>query len=332
MAAQSEIHHPDGMIGSPRLVVSSRPTLLDDDREWPRSNAQVDLWISLLSALGHDPVPALSAVLCADFEGDQWTHTRVGASDLWACYGIDVQDLNVWRPLLAHLVEQLHRGNIVLVDVDAFHLPDTVGVRYQREHVKTLIAVTAYDRNAHRLHYLHGANSATLEGDDLDGLLTAGIGSAQLPPFAQIIKLERMMQRTEAERTTLATALVRLHGTRIPARNPIRAFSDKLREHGAWLAGGDTEQYRKWSYATVQQCGSAFELAADVTGWLAMSGEPVGDAVPHLQQIAQDAKILHHKLIRVPQSGQMTNVSELTDRMAAAWDAAMAILKPRYGA
>jgi len=37
-----------------------------------------------------------------DFEGDQWTFFKPPHEDLKALYGIDVQELYVWRPLLEH--------------------------------------------------------------------------------------------------------------------------------------------------------------------------------------------------------------------------------------
>jgi hypothetical protein len=302
------------------------------DRHWMLSNSHVDVWIELLHTLGLDPAPVLISSLCADFEGDQWTFARVAAADLWSSYGIVVDDLMVWRPLLAHIVEQLDRGNVVLVEVDEFHLPNTIGQSYQNAHVKTQIAITGYDRNAHRLRYLHAAVGHEVEGEDLDALLTAGIGIAQLPPFARIVKLDRLIPRSSSERGIVGIALARFHGTRFPSRNPIRAFADGLRSHGAWLTGGDADLYQRWAFANLQQCGASFELGADVTAWLASHGEPVGQAVPHLRDIALGAKTLHQKLARVPMAGRMPDVSQTLDEMAGAWDNAMTTLQPRYGA
>jgi Domain of unknown function (DUF1839) len=330
MAAVSEFESSNGYVGSPRLAWTAPHPFHQGDRAWHGVNAHVDVWVELLHVLGLEPAPVLLSCLCADFEGDQWTFSKVAAADAWTCYGIVVDDLLVWRPLLAHIVEQLDRGNVVLVEVDAFHLPDTVGTLYQREHVKTVIAVTGYDRHAHRLRYLHGAVGHELHGDDLDAMLTAGIGSAQLPPFAQIIKLDRLIPRSASERVTLGVALARYHCTKLPVKNPVRAFADGLRAHGAWLAGGDAELYRRWAFATLQQCGATFEISADVTAWLAANGEPVGAAVSHLRDIAYGAKSLHTKLARVPISGRMPDVSLTLDQMADSWDFAMTTLQPRY--
>ena len=330
MAARSEFDAQPSFVGSPRLAWRGPHAWHQGERVWSTTNSHLDVWIELIHTLDLDPAPILMPTLCADFEGDQWTMTRLSHTDLWACYGIAVEDLFVWRPLLAHFVEQLDRGNAVIVEVDAFHLPDMAGSSYQREHLKTQIAVTGYDRNAHRLRYLHGAAGAEVDGDDLDALITAGIGSAQLAPFAQIVKLDRVDGRTSAERAQLGIALARFHATRLPARNPVRAFGDALRSHGAWLAGGDAEHYQRWAFATLQQCGAAFELGADVCAWLASYDEPVSDAVAPLRAVSQSARVLHQRLVRVSQSGRMPDVSQTVDDMARAWDDAMAILRPRY--
>lgn len=330
MAARSEFEAQPGFVGSMQLAWRGPHTIHQGVRVWSTTNSQLDVWIELMGVLELEPTPILIQSLCADFEGDQWSQTRVSPTDLWACYGIAVEELFVWRPLLAHFVEQLDRGNAVLVEVDAFHLPDMVGSSYQREHLKTQIAVTGYDRHAHRLRYLHGAIGADVGGDDLDALITAGIGSAQLAPSAQIVKLDRIAPRTAEERATLGIALARFHATRIPANNPVRAFGQALRSHGAWLAGGDADHYQRWAFATLQQCGASFEIGADVCAWLAQCGEPVEDAVAPLRLVSQCARTLHQRLVRVSQSGRMPDVSPIVEEMAKGWDDAMAVIKPLY--
>lgn len=330
MAVRSEFESSGNVVGSERLSWRGLHPWHTDTRQWPSANDRLDAWIETLHALGADPAPVLMPAFAADFEGDQWTSVAVSPQDLWSCYGIGVDDMTVWRPLLAHVVAQLDRGNAVMVEVDAFHLPASPAC-YQRAHQKTVIVATGYERHTHRLRYLSGSGGAFVGGEDLDALLTAGIGSAQLAPSVQIVKLDRLTLRTPADRAVLAIALARMHGTRMPTRNPFRAFSDALREHGAWLSGGDDEHFRKWAQATLQQCGAAFELSAHVTAWLETHGEAVGAAVPHLHAIAHGARTLQVKLSRAPQAGRMPDVSATLAECAHAWDDAMTILRPRYG-
>lgn len=332
MAARPEFAQHSGFIGSSRLSWRGPHPWHQGERVWSTTNSHIDVWIELLHTLDLEPAPVLLPTICAEFEGDQWTLTRVAPADLWACYGIVVEDLLIWRPLLAHLVEQLDRGNAVMLEVDAFHLPDMTGSNYQREHSKTVIAATGYDRHAHRLRYLHGSVGSDVGGDDLDALLSAGIGSAQLPPYAQVVKLDRLVSRTAVERAQIGVALARFHATRLPVRNPVRSFADALRAQGAWLASGDAEHYQRWAFATLQQCGAAFEVGADVCAWLAYHGEPVASAVAPLRLVSHAARALHQRLVRVSQSGRMPDVGHTIDDMSRAWDDAMSVLRPLYGA
>lgn len=331
MAARSDSVTLSGFVGSSRLAWTGAHPWHMGERVWSTTNPRLDTWISLLHTLNLDPTPVLVSALCADFEGDQWSMPCVHAADVWTSYGIVVEELCVWRPLLAHLVEQLDRGHAVLVEVDEFHLPDMVGSSYQRAHAKTAIAVTGYDREAHSLRYIHGAFGGDVGGEDLDAMLTAGIGSAQLPPTTTLVRLDRIAVRSPAERALIAIALARLHGTRFPTQNPIRTFGDALRSQGVWLAGGDAEHYQRWAFATLHQCGAAFELGSDVCAFLADHGQSVGAAAAHLRAIARAARSLHTRLVRVPQSGRMPDISQTVDEMARSWDDAMLVLRPAYG-
>ena len=121
---------------------SYRPhSLHTADRVWPQSNCYVDLWIELLHGNGYEPLAAAAFALTTDLEGDQWTFFKFPSADLERLYGIEIFELNVWRPLVTHVVDQLAQKRCVIPDVDAFYLPDTAGTSYQTEHVKTSIAI-----------------------------------------------------------------------------------------------------------------------------------------------------------------------------------------------
>ncbi|HYW51453.1 MAG TPA: DUF1839 family protein [Gemmatimonadaceae bacterium] len=332
MAVRSDVESVAGFRGPKALAWRGPYAWHDGERLWSTTNRQLDLWIELLHTLELEPEAVLFPALCVDFEGDHWTHAQVSPTDLWTCYGIAVDEIPVWRTVLAHVVEQLDRGHAVLLDADEFHLPDMAGSSHHREHARTLIAVTGYDQRAHTLRYLHGATEGLVGGADLDALTTPDPAGAQLAPSMRVVKLDRMMARTPTERAQLGIALARYHGTRLPQRNPVRAFGDALRTHGAWLAGGTADQYQRWAFATLHQCGAAFEIAADVCAWLAQRGEPVSAAVPHLRLVSRAARTLHQRLVRLPQQGRMPDVSQTISDMAHSWDDAMAILRPRYGA
>ena len=331
MAARIDSASLSGFVGSSRLAWRGAHPWHSGERVWSTTTPRLDTWISLLHTLDLDPLPVLSAVLCSDFEGDQWSSPHVVAGDVWSVHGLVVEELCVWRPLLAHLVEQLDRGHAVLVEVDEFHLPDMVGSSYQRVHAKTVIACTGYDRHAHTLRYIHGPFGGEIGGEDLDAMITAGIGSAQLAPTTTLVRLDRIARRSPPELAQIGVALARFHGTRFPAHNPIRTFGDALRSQGAWLAGGDEQHYERWAFATLQQCGAAFELGADVCDWLGVHGESAAAAANHLRAISRGARSLHQRLARVPQSGRMPDVAQTVDEMSRSWDDAMVVLRSAYG-
>ena len=120
-------------------------------------NCYVDIWIELLHALGLDPMAMLAFTVAIDFEGDQWTFFKPPHEDLRHLYGIDVQELYVWRPLLDHALEHLAAGKFISTEADAFWLPDTAGTDYRRQHTKTTIMLGAVDADAKRLSYFHNA-------------------------------------------------------------------------------------------------------------------------------------------------------------------------------
>ena len=115
------------------------------EHEWTETNCYVDLWIEMLHALGLDPVAGAAFSLSSDFEGDQWAMFKFPTADLRTLFGLEVAELNVWRPVVDHIAEQLGFGRLLTVDVDAWYLPDTAGVTYRVEHQKTTIAPQMLD-------------------------------------------------------------------------------------------------------------------------------------------------------------------------------------------
>ena len=70
--------------------------------------------------------------LAIDFEGDQWTFFKPPHDELRDLYGIDVQELNCWRPLIDHAEEHLAAGKLISTEADAWWLPDIAGTDYRR--------------------------------------------------------------------------------------------------------------------------------------------------------------------------------------------------------
>jgi hypothetical protein len=87
-----------------------RHPIHQEGRTWAETNCYVDVWIELLHALGYEPIAGLPFTLTIDFEGDQWTFFKCPLLDMYELYGLDVQELAIWRPLVVHIEEQVERG------------------------------------------------------------------------------------------------------------------------------------------------------------------------------------------------------------------------------
>src|SRR5262249_24671230 len=129
----------------------ARHALHGEDRVWVEKNCYIDIWIELVHALGLEPLAMLGFCAAVDFEGDQFTFFKPVHDELRELYGLDVQELNVWRPLVEHAVAHVGEGKFISTEADAFFLPDTAGTDYRRQHTKTTIVINDIDVPRKRL-------------------------------------------------------------------------------------------------------------------------------------------------------------------------------------
>jgi Domain of unknown function (DUF1839) len=306
------------------------------DRVWPESNCYVDLWIELLHTMGVEPLAALPFTFTVDVEGDQWTFFKVPLADLQALYGVDIFELNVYRPLITHVAEQLALGRPSLVEVDAFYLPDTSGTSYHLDHVKTTIGIQALDTAGRRLGYFHNAGYFELGGTDFAGLfrLEGHLTDPEyLPPYAEVVK--RSTGPALAGRALVGRSLELLgtHLARRPRDNPFRRFADRFPADLAGLGGGPLAQFYGYAFATFRQCGAAFELGGAYLRWLESHGEPgLAPLASACDTIAETAKTVQFKTARFVNAHRPFDPAPLLDTMAGAWDQTIVGLTDRYGA
>jgi hypothetical protein len=328
---------PAGTTGTARLLAidpegyQSHP-LHAGERMWTETNCYVDLWIEVLHALGMEPLAVCAFTLSTDFQGDQWTFFKFPPEDLRAAYGIEVAEMNVWRPMLEHAFEQLQMGRLLTIEVDAWFLPDTAGVSYGSDHVKTTIVPEAIDLGRRRLGYFHNAGYFVLEGDDFDGVFRRGrfADPDSLPPYVELVRLERA--RRDGDVVEQAMALAVEHLARRPADNPMLRFRKRLEEDVAWLAGQDLSTFHLYAFGTCRQCGATAELAASFVDWLAASGVDRLDGVAdHFRAVAEAAKALQVGLARAVR-GRAVDLDGPVGQMERGWEAAMAGLVQRCGA
>jgi hypothetical protein len=305
------------------------------ERAWVEKNCYIDIWIEVLHALRLDPMAVLPFVLAIDFEGDQWTFFKPPHAELWSLYGVDVQELNVWRPILDHAVAHCGQGKLVSTEADAFFLPDTAGTDYRSQHTKTTIVIDTVDAAARRLKYFHNAGYHALEGEDFAGLfrLEAPPDPAFMPLFAELIRVDRVRRRPAAELKALSLEGLARHLARSPAENPVTRFGERLSRELSGLAEEGLARYHAYAFATIRQLGAAFELAALYVDWLERHGESgLRPAAEAFERISSAAKALILKAARAVNSRRPADFGEMTAGMASAWDEGVGLLAGRYGA
>jgi hypothetical protein len=306
-------------------AVYQRHRLHAQERIWAETNCYIDIWIELLHAWGLEPLAALPFTLTIDFEGDQWTFFKFPHSDLFDLFGIDVQELAIWRPLEAHIEEQLGLGRPVLVELDSFYLPDTAGTAYRQTHVKSTVAATEIDIAQRRLGYFHGQGFYHLHDDDFVNVLrmTGQELPSMLPPYAEIVKRQTCDPPTSERLVTVSLCLLQRYLQRVPEENPFVKFKQRLVADLQWLCGAPLEMFHQYSFATLRQFGACYECTATYLQWLA-EHDVIGldQSIADFTSISNAAKTMQFQLARSMARKRALDISSL-DEMAAKWQATM---------
>jgi hypothetical protein len=311
-----------------------RHSIHGENRIWAETNCYTDVIIELLHSLGHEPRAALPFTLLIDFEGDQWTFFKYADGDLLELYGLDIQELAVWRPLVQHIEEQVAVGRPVLVELDSYFMPDTTGSAYKLAHMKSTVAVNEIDIENRHLGYFHNQGYYHLDGQDfsdifqLDGL----VHERMLPPYIEFIKKVPHFQPLPPQQLAEASiALLKKSLRRVPANNPFVPFKEKFNSDLEWLMQADIAVFHAYSFATLRQYGACFELAETYLRWLAEHGQNNLDtAIEAFQQISQNTKAFQFQLARSIARKKPLDLAPL-DTMATHWQNAINTLLQRYG-
>jgi hypothetical protein len=289
------------------------------DRAYPQTNCYADILIELLHARGDEPLAGMGFIVRMDFEGDQWTFFKPPPQDLERLFGVDIHEMQPYRPLPVQIEEQLAAGRTLIVELDAWYLPDTAGTSYRAEHVKTSAAIEAIDPAAERLRYFHNAGYYELEGEDYRGVLRVGAptGGEILPPYTELVRFDAGPAPEGEDLRAAARAVLAEHLRRRPAANPFARFGERLAEDLPGLVGGGDADYHAYAFATVRMVGAAFEIGASHVDWLL--GEEGADAAAAMREIVEGSKLLSFKLARRRAFDPAANV----DALAGAWARAM---------
>lgn len=308
-----------------------RPSFLHDaERRWPETNCYVDLLIEVLNATGNEPAAALGFTVAQDFEGDHFTFFKFPTADLQRLYGIDIEELAVFDRLDERVLTQIERGRLPMVEVDAFHLPDTRGVSYRISHSKSSIGINALDPEKRRMEYFHNAGYFALEGEDYDALFPVQDAMSGWPlfPYSEFMKFERSAASTDPVRT--ARCLLSHHLARRPKKNPIAVYAAVFAEHAAELADRPPEYFHTYAFNTLRQIGANFELLASHLEWLGGHGVRGLDlAAEAAGGISESAKTMQFKLARAMARRRFDGLCEMLAPMAKAYDVTMNVLDIR---
>ena len=303
-----------------------------EGRTWAETNCYVDVWIETMHTLGHEPIAALPFTFAIDFEGDQWTFFKFPLLDLYDLYGLDIQELAIWRPLVVHIEEQVGRGRPVLVELDSFYLPDTHGTAYKFAHVKSTVAVIEIDPAKHHLGYFHNQGYYHVDGEDyLDLLRLRGAPDpAMLPPYVEFVKRHPELACSGRELLERSLRILRKQLALIPAENPFHAFKRRFETDMQWLMNESLETFHLYSFATLRQFGACYELSATYLHWLTQQGERGLDvATQAFTELSDGAKAMQFQLARAMNRRKPLELSSL-DTMAAVWQRGTDALKALY--
>jgi hypothetical protein len=297
------------------------------DRTYVETNCYTDILIELLHARGDEPLAAMGSFVRMDFEGDQWTFFKPRPEELEALFGVDIHEMQPYRSLPRQLAEQLAAGRTMIVELDAFHLPDTTATSYRAEHVKTSVAVEAIDLAAETLRYYHNTSLHELSGEDFREVfrLAREFSADVLPPYAELVRFDAGPRLTGDELRAASADLLRTHVARRPATNPFERFGAQLAQDLPGLLDGDAAQYHAYAFATVRMAGAAFEIGATHVEWLL--GDRGAEVSAALGRIVEGSKLLSFKLAR----RRAFDPEPALAGMAAAWDEAVGGLDALLG-
>jgi hypothetical protein len=318
----------------PELDAATYPrhALHDAARAWPETNCHTDLFIELIHTLGREPAAGLGMTVAQDFEGDQFTFFKMPTRDIETLFGLDVQELSIYRPLVDHIEEQVARGRIALVEVDAHRLPDTRGVTYLTDHSKTSIAVNRFDRATATLGYFHNAGYFEMAGEDVEHLLGFGsVARPVLPPYAEFAKVTGPGLTGRALRDAAVTRFAD-HWANRPARNPVDAYRDALPAHLAWLASEPPCSFHPYAFNTARQFGACMSLLGAHLDWLGRQGVGgLGQAVALCESMSSGMKTFQFLLARALARKRMDALDPALDAVARDYDRAMDEIGRAFG-
>ncbi|PKQ31534.1 MAG: DUF1839 domain-containing protein [Actinobacteria bacterium HGW-Actinobacteria-2] len=299
------------------------------ERAWPQTNCYVDLWIEALWSLGVAPEAMLGFTLTQDFEGDQFTFFKVPLEDLERLYGVVVTELALYDTVEAHVLTQLGRGRLCLVEMDSFYLPDTAGVTYGIEHGKTTVGINRLDPVAKTMEYFHNDSYFALSGADYEGVFQhATEFGLRWIPYTEFAKLPDVLPSEDAQRG-VARDLLSQHLTRRPQTNPLATFHAAFPTQVEHVAERGLDFFHLYAFNTVRQFGANFELLSSHLTWL--DAAEFAEEAAAAKTICDNAKTTQFTLARAVARRRFDSLATALEPSVAAWEAIMTGLTSKVG-
>jgi hypothetical protein len=297
-------------------------SLHGSDRVYAETNCYTDILVEFVHARGGEPLAMMPCALSVDFEGDQWTFFKPRPEDVERLYGIDIHEMQPYRPLPVQIAEQVAMGRTLIVELDSFYLPDTASTSYRNDHVKSSVVAEAIDPEGERFRYFHGTGYHELEGEDYREIFRLGreLSADVLPPYTELARLDAGPLLEGEELNAAARAVLAENIARRPADNPFERFGERLREDLPGLLAGSPQTYHDYAFATVRMVGSAFEAGASSIRW--SLGEGGEAAAAEMDAIVEASKTLAFKLAR----RREFDPQPFVETLAGAWERAFARL------
>jgi len=305
-----------------QLVLTDVPA----EADWPVTNCYIDAWLQILRAWDLDPIAALGVTLRQDYEGDQFTFFKFLHEDLERLYGIQAGELAIYTTVEQHAQEQVRRGNLVLVEVDGYYLPDTRTTSYRQQHTKTTIGVDRIDPPQRRLSYFHNAGYYHLDGEDYAGVFHTHV----LPPYVEVVKRRWPPLRGDAL-TGATVGLLRQHLRRRPEQNPVATYRADFTRHVEWLMQ-NPHLFHEYAFNNFRQLGANWQLLGQHLQWLQARG--VGQFAEQIDAAATmsaTAKAMQFKVARIASRRRFDACESMFDTLEQNYGLVMQSLQERFG-
>jgi hypothetical protein len=235
-------------------------------------------------------------------------------------FNVQLLELSIFDDLEQHIVEQVKRGRIVLVEQDGFYLPDTKGITYRTSHKKTTIGIDSINPDTGSLSYFHNDIYDTLDGEDYQRAMYK-VDPPLLFPYTEFIK-RHLPVVNEPVMRHIALTLLEKHVCRLPVQSPVVAFRRAFEGHVSKL---NPTTFHEFAFNHFRMFGSNFEYLASFINWIS------GDVADECLQLAKIAKLMQFKTLRMVSRGRLDPLTEHFDQLEEHYDRMVGRVKRMAG-